>query len=485
MIISLYTSRVVLQVLGVEDYGIYAVTGGFVMAFSFINNAMAGATSRFITYEIGKCDKKRTRDTFTMAFYEHLIIALIILVLAETVGLWFVNNKLVIPETRMFAANWVYQMSIFSMLIRITQTPYMACVMAYERMDIYAYVELLNVFLKLGVVFLLMAVDADKLILYSSLVLGVYLLIATIYRVYCIRKFEESHLQLICKKDILRPMLTFSGWDFYGHLSDMSRNQGVVIVQNMFFGPVVNAASNIATTVQSVIVGFASNVNMSIRPQIVKYFAAGECQEMVHLVHNAIRINALILMLVTIPLLCELDFVLHIWLGEVPNYTVIFCSFMLIYNLLGNMSSVLTMGIQATGNLKRQTLINATLYILVVPFSYFAFKYGNEPWLSYFFNVLAVCLGIINCAFTFRGLVNEFKMRIFVFKDVLPILAVFCLSYACSFVTKLLMTEGWFRLFVTVPSTIIVCSVTGYFLLLPISVRNLVVNKIRGYAKLK
>ncbi len=482
MLISLYTSRVILQVLGVEDYGIYSVTGGFVMAFSFINNAMAGSTSRFITYEIGQGNKQRTNDTFIMAFFEHLIIALLVLLISETVGLWFLNNKLVIPANRMNAANWVYQMSVLSMMITITQTPYMACVIAHERMDVYAYVELLNVFLKLGIVYVLLIGNYDKLILYSSLVFSVSLLIAIIYRIFCTIRFEECHLHLIWKRDILRPMLAYSGWDLYGHLSDMARNQGVVLVQNHFFGPIVNAASGIASTVQSVVMKFASSVMTSVKPQIVKYYSQGAFEDMVRLVHYSIRINAVILMLVTVPLLMELDFVLHLWLGEVPNYTVSFCSFMLIFNLVGNISSVLTIGIQATGNLRRQTLINATLYIAVVPFSFIAFKYGNEPWLSYLFNVCAIFLGMLNCVFTFAHLVKEFKVSSFFLKDFIPLLSIFSVAMLGCLACHHCFEVGWLRLFATIGISSVLILAVSYFTILPPSVK-MIVDKYLGFRK--
>ena len=223
MVVSLYTSRVVLQTLEVEDYGIYGVVGGVVAMFSFLNSTMAGATSRFLTFEMGKGDKERLKDTFSSALIIHIGIALLVLILAETVGLWFLNNKLVIPEGRMGAAHWVFQFSVLGMFVGFTQVPYNATIIAHEKMDIYAYIELLHVFFKLGIVYLLVIGNFDKLILYALLTFVVNVIIAMIYRIYCIRHYEESKFRFIWKKDIFRPMLSFSGFNLFVNVSSIDR----------------------------------------------------------------------------------------------------------------------------------------------------------------------------------------------------------------------------------------------------------------------
>ncbi len=269
MVVSLYTSRVVLEVLGVEDYGIYGVVGGVVAMFSFLNSSMAGATSRFLTFEMGRGDEQRLKDTFSSALIIHIGIALVVFILAETVGLWFLNNKLVIPDGRMHAAHWVYQLSILGMFVSVTQVPYNASIIAHEKMDVYAYIELLNVFLKLGIVYLLTIGNFDKLILYAILVLAVNVLVAVTYRFYCVRYYEESHFRCVLNREVLKPMLGFSIWEILGHFGFTFRTQGTNMVLNMFFGVIINSAVGIATTVQNVLSLFTNNVLVAIKPQII------------------------------------------------------------------------------------------------------------------------------------------------------------------------------------------------------------------------
>ena len=481
MIVSIYTSRIVLDTLGVEDYGIYAIAGGFVASFSFINNSMAGATSRFISYELGKGDIKKLNLTFNMAFYIHLCVTLVILFFAETVGLWFVNNQLVIPEERLFAANIVYQLSILSMMIGITQTPYMACVLAHEKMDVYAYVELLNVFLKLGVVFLLMYVGYDKLILYASLMFAVSLLSALIYRFYCIIRFRECHLKLVLDKKTLRPMLSYSGWDFYGHLSDMARNQGIEIVINIFFGPIVNAASNIAKVVQGSVNGFASSITGATKPQIIKYYANGDYKQMVNLTYNACKLNTFMLMLPTIPLLAELHYVMSLWLVEIPEYAVTFCSFGLVFNLFGSMSSVLINGVQATGRLRTQSLINGTIYLLVIPLSVVLYRLGAEPWIAFLLNVVAIAFGMMSNALIYQSYISDFRISEFIKKALLPCFTIFVVGYGWSLLMQCYLEECLIRLFCTIISSITIMLVLSYFLILPYGIKVKIKSKLHFY----
>ena len=263
VVVSLYTSRVVLEVLGVEDYGLYGLVGGVVSMFSFLNSTMAGATSRFLTFEMGKGDESRLKATFSSALIIHIGIALLVLLLSDTVGLWFLNNKLVIPEGRMHAAHWVLQFSVLGMMVSFTQVPYNAAIIAHEKMDVYAYVELLHVFLKLGIVYLLSIGNFDKLILYSFLVMAVNVLIAFVYRIYCIKHYEETKFSPHFDKKISKEIISFSLYNLLGNMGTVVNTQGTSFVINKFFGLIYNAAATVGTTVSSVVTGFSSNI-MSI-----------------------------------------------------------------------------------------------------------------------------------------------------------------------------------------------------------------------------
>lgn len=394
--VSLYTSRVVLQVLGVSDYGVYGVVGGVVAMFSFLNAAMSGATSRFLTFEMGKDNMEGLRDTFSSAFIVHCGIALAIVFLAETVGLWWVNNKLVIPEGRLTAANIVYQCSVISSLFTITQVPYSADIISHEKMNIYAYVEILHVCLKLLIVYLLMVVNVDKLILYAVLVLSVTITINLIYRFYCLRHYRESHLKWIWNKEILKPLLSFSGWNMMSELGYTFRVQGSNIVLNMFFGTIVNAASGIASTVQGILLGLIANSVVAVRPQIIKNYSSGNLQRMKRLMTSSIRLNLLLVVLLTVPLFVSTPYVLSLWLGEVPEYCVAFCRLLLFAIFITTVSQIVTIGIQATGNIKLTSIVRNIFYISTPIIIYFVLKFSSYgPVAGYVVIVLSqmtVCL---------------------------------------------------------------------------------------------
>ena len=289
MLVQLYTSRVVLQTLGVEDYGIYGVVGGIVAMMGFLNASMSGATSRFLTFELGKGDKDRLEKTFSSALIVHIIIAAIVFIVAETVGLWFLCNKLVIPENRMNAAFCVYQMSIISAMLSITQVPYNACIIAHEKMDVYAYVEILNVTLKLLIVYLLVIGNFDKLILYSALYFVTSFIVMMAYRVYCLRNFFETKFHWIWNKEYLRPLLSFAGWNLFGNFGSIVGNQASNLVINSFFGVLMNAAASVALTVCGIVTQFASNAMTAFRPPITKLYAQGKVIEMQSLTLLALK----------------------------------------------------------------------------------------------------------------------------------------------------------------------------------------------------
>lgn len=394
--ISLYTSRVVLQVLGEENYGIYGLVGSVVAMFTFLNTAMSGATARFLTHEMAKENKENLRDTFNSALIIHIGIALLILILAETIGLWFLHNKLVIPEERMFAAEIVYQLSVASMIITITQVPYNATIIAHEKMDIYAYVELLNVTLKLVIVYILLIGNFDKLILYATLVLCVSALIAFIYRIYCVKHFDETHIRFVYRPAIIKPMLGFSLWDLYGNMSVTSRQQGTNFILNMFFGVVLNAASGIATMVQGIISGFSGNILQAFRPQIIKSYAVKEYTRMENLISNAIKFSVLMLMIISVPLCIEIDYIMTLWLGDVPQYAPIFCRILLIMNIFGVINNILTISIHATGKVKTLSFMAGTIALLNLPIIYILFRsFTLSPEYAYYVLLCSAVLMII------------------------------------------------------------------------------------------
>lgn len=478
MAITLYTSRVIINVLGVEDYGIYGVVGGVVSIFSFLTVSMANATSRFLTYELGKDDNKRLRDTFITSFWEHVLIAVLVALMVESVGVWFLNNKMDIPAERLLAANVVLQMAILSMMASVMKVPFSASVISHEQMNIYAYLELIDVGLRLAIVFLLMWGNYDKLILFSILTFVVILLMVLVYACYCYKHYHECRVKFEWHPDIFKSMMKFSGWDLYGNASVAARTQGVNILLNLFFGPVVNAAAGIATQVQGAVMSFGSNVTTAAKPQIVKYYAQCEYDKMSSLLRNSVKLNYIILLLPTIPLAAELNFVITKWLGVLPEWTVAFCLLTLLFNLFTSIAGILVTGIHATGKNILPSVINGSLYLLVIPFSYVAYRFGSSPWVSFAFNVVAVFLGMLSNAFVLHSYIPNFSLKTFLFKDLPNFLIVMIVSFIPCVYTMRLMDEGWLRLFVIVVVSSTIILLYSYQFIIPKSLSKKLIDKL-------
>lgn len=409
--VSLYTSRVVLQTLGVDDYGIYGIVGGVVAMFSFLNASMSGATSRFITFSLGKRDMKDVNETFSTAVIIHLGIAMAIVVLAETVGLWFLEYKLVIPVERMNAARMVYQFSIIAMAVQVTQVPYNASIISYEKMDVYAYVELLNVFLKLGIVYLLLIGDFDKLILYGFLVLAVNTIVACTYRIYCLRHFNACKFHWVFRKEKVVPMLSFSGWDLYGNMCYSVRQQGINVLINMFFGVTFNAASSIASTVQSVVSSLSANVVQAFRPQIIKQYAQDQFSEMEKLMCNSVKYSILMFAMVGVPMCYEMNDIMKLWLGIVPDFAPEFCIMLIIISLFNLINSVLCIAIHATGRIKKLSFISGSIYLLSIPSIYILFKYTtSNSIIAYVISLVAMILVVCSNGIILKRQISKFSV---------------------------------------------------------------------------
>lgn len=429
MLVTLYTSRVVLNELGVEDYGIYNVVAGVVTLFGFITASMSTATSRFLTFSLGKGDYEDLKKTFAAATTIHLMIALFIILLAETIGLWFLENKLVIPEERMNAARVIYQFSIISTFFNILIVPYTASVFSHERMNIYAYIEMAVVTLKLAAVISLKFISFDKLILYVFLLSSVSLVHFISYFFYTRRNFTECRYKLTREKKYILPMLSFSGWDLYGNMSVVARTQGVNMLLNMFYGPVLNAASGIASQIQTALGAFASNVLLAVRPQIVKSYASENRAYTTSLINSTVKYTSLLLLLIFIPIIIEMPYVLRIWLVKVPEYTVDLSRLTLVFTFIANIASVIMAGIQATGNIKRSSVLNGSLYLLVLPITYFLFINDLSPVIPFVLNVLFVSIGAFLNIWYLHRYMKEFSIKTLLKKSILPVLLIGSISF--------------------------------------------------------
>lgn len=396
--VSLYTSRVVLDVLGVTDYGVYNVVAGITVMLGFLNAAMASGTQRFLTFGLGKEDKSYLRRVFSMSINIHLGVVVIIVLLAETVGLWFLNAKLVIPPDRIIAANWIYQFTIFASVIAIVQVPYYATLIANEKFKAYAYIGIVEVSLKLVLVILLKWVrNFDLLILYGLFTTVVSLLIALYYFRYCLQRYEETRYRYLWDKEMFRELFSFSGWALLGNTSHLLMTQGMNILTNLFFGVSVNAARAITVQVDSAVSRFVQSFTTAIDPQIVKNYASNDIAAMKTLMFRGSKFSFIIIYVLTLPILLELDVLLNLWLTVVPEYTAIFIRFNLIITLIYSLSPSYLTAISATGNIRNYQLLIVLLVSLSFVATYLFLKYGYPPQITYI-----VYLGVAVIVLLFR-----------------------------------------------------------------------------------
>ena len=418
IIVGLYTSRVVLNTLGVSDYGIYNVVGGIVAMLAFLNSAMVAASQRFISFELGTGNIERLKKVFCTSVSIHIVLAGIIFLIAETIGLWFVNTHLNIPAERMEAANWVYQCSILTLLLTVVSVPYNSCIVAHEHMKAFAYVSIVEAILKLLIVYLLLLGNFDKLILYAILIVAVALIIRIIYGIYCKRHFEECTYRFVFDKQLFREMFAFAGWSVIGNLGFSFKDQGSNIILNLFFGTTVNAARGIALQVNGIISNFSNNFTMALNPQITKQYAAGDVEASVKLVYAGCRYSFYLLLLIAVPVMINIDYLLQLWLGTVPEYTSQFLMLALVAALLYGMAPPLVTALQATGKIKVFQLAFCILTLSELPFVYWVLINNGEPYYAMYPTIIITFIGLFVRFVLLKRLVPIYKMRYFTFNIV-------------------------------------------------------------------
>lgn len=478
-LVGFYTSRVVLNVLGAEDYGIYGVVGGIVGMFAFLNASMAGATSRFLTFELGKGDNDRLAKTFSSALIVHTIIALIVLFVSETVGLWFLCNKLVIPEDRMIAAQWVFHLSILSSMLSITQVPYNACIISHEKMTVYSYVEILNVTLKLLIVFLISIGSADKLVLYAILMLVVSVIILLIYRIYCIRNFDECNFHWIWDKEYIMPMLSFSGWSLYYEGAFAFRQQGANFLLNMFCGLVYNAASGIATTVQGIVMSFSSNITMAFRPQVIKAYATQDYDNMNRLIRLGSKIASVLILAFTIPLIIKLDYILRLWLIDVPTGTTFMVKCLLIVNVVNTASVLLVAGIQATGKLKMYSSICGSFYLLSIGLMYILLRFGFDYTTIYLVILVTAFIVHLSYAIILKLQIPSFTLSAYYLESVLPVIVMTLLTFSSLVYIERYFNDSFTPVILFVALSVVYISLISFIIVLKKDERKYVVKFVQ------
>lgn len=482
MAIALYSSRIVLRELGETDYGVYSLVGGIVALFTFLNSSMSHATSRFLNVEMARENSDRLHETFRAAMIVHIVIALIVLILAETVGLWIVGSKLNITPDRHTAAIWVYQLSVAAAMISITQVPYNALITAHERMDIYAKAEIVSAFLKLGVAFLLIVMLTDLLIFYALLIFIIQLGMALFYRIYCIKHYSESKFKWHWHKQIGKSLLGFSGWNLYSTFCYAGRRQGTSILLNIFGSTAVNAAAGLAETINSMIEQLSSNMLLAARPQVVSQCAIGNYRDMIKLLTEINLLANCLYLMVAIPYFADIEYVLSLWLENVPAHLVDFSKLSIIIGFLLLNNNLLNLGLQATGHIVLTSIVSGTISLLSLPVVWVAFWLGGSLNWAYIIIIITIPLQYgVNC-YCMKRDIMEFRALYYTSVVILRTAVIALLPIVSIWLLHCIVDESFYRIMIAVVISISFISVSAITFGLPresrAKVRHLLLSKL-------
>ena len=480
--ISLYTTRVVLQTLGETDYGIYNVVGGVVALFTFVSNSISSAIQRFLNYELGKSENADIRKVFSVSVNAIVVITIAILILAETIGFWFLNTQLNIPEERMNTALWAYQFSVITCCITILRVPHNAAIIAYEEMSFYAYLSIIEAVLKLLLIYFLVILSWDKLLLYSFLMLLVAVIINVCYHIYCRKRLLDIRYKFFWEKKLFKRLISFSGWSLFGSGAEVCNTQGINMIINIFLGVTVNAATGIATQVSNAIYSFVVNFQTAFKPQIVKLYASGETEAFHKLIFRSSKISYILLSLIILPIIINCSFILDIWLDEVPMYSSSFVIWTLLFYLIDSMSAPLWMAAQATGDIKKYQIWVSFSILLNLPLAYFVLALGISPvWV---FIVKFLVNNVTHLVrLTYLDKVHCVPFKTFLKAVMLPLLKMTLVSCPIPILIGTILIDGWGKLFATLLLSSILIGISSYYITLDNEERTALISVLRSKFK--
>lgn len=444
MIVNLYTSRVILQALGVEDYGVYNAIAGFIAMFSMVSSAIAGAISRFITFVLGQGDRDKLKKVFSTAIIIQLTLAAIVVVLVEIVGVWFLNTHMTIPDGREVAANWVLQFALVTFVLNLWSTPYNAALIAHEKMAAFAYIGIFEGVANLIIAFMVMCSPFDRLIVYGALICLIALITRMIYNGYCKKHFDECIFNWTFDYKLFREMFSFAGWNFIGSISGLLRDQGINILFNVFCGPIINAARGLAIQVQTAVFKFSSNFYVAVQPQITKSYASDNVDESHDLVLRSSRFAFLLLTALIVPLITETDFILQLWLKEVPAHTTAFVQIILLCTLIDSLSTPLIYLMLATGNIKRYQIVVGLFNFINFPVAWIILYCGGSPELAQL-SIIFFSLGALILRISMLRPLTHFPVRDFMVSTVSRCLFIVTICFIVSLTISQKMDNGLSR----------------------------------------
>ncbi|WP_372752975.1 lipopolysaccharide biosynthesis protein [Mariniflexile sp.] len=482
--VGFYTSRIILDALGFVDYGIYNVVGGIVATLSVINGSMAGATQRWITIALGKGDLAYLKKVFAVGVTAQVLIAVIVFLIIETVGLWYLYNYAVIPEDRMNASFWVFQISTLTVILSILNVPFLGAIMAHEKMGAFAMFSFIDVIMKLVICYVLYVTLLDKLIVYASLLALTVLFIFVIERAYCYKKFEEARFKLGWDKQILKEMWSLAFWSMSGNIAYIGYSQGVTLLINLFFGPAMNAAASIASQAGNIINQFSGNFQMAMNPQITKNYAKEQFKEMHDLVYRSAKFSYFLMLIFVVPLFFEANLLLNLWLKEVPAHSVYFMRLGLFISMFVAVRNPLVVSAQANGNLRKYQFVVMPILLLVTPVSYVILKLGGIPETTSYVMLVIMIAAVFASAYMLRDMIHLDFMD-FVKRVMLKIFQVTIVAFSLPTLVYVFMEEGILRFLVLGTVATLSCVASIYKIGLTTSEQTFVVNMITSKIKKK
>lgn len=478
MIISLYTSRINLEALGVADYGVYNVVGGFIALFAIITGPLSGAFNRYLSFAVGKGSLEHSARLFSSILNFQILFSVGVIILAEPIGVWFLNNKMEIPSESLYAANWVLQCSILTFVLGMINLPYGCALIAHEKMNIYAVMGILDAILRLGLCFFLLVTPINRLITYALGQLGIYILMRVIYGVYCTRKFPECKYKPIIDRKLIREISGFAGWTFLGSTAYLLNTQGVAIIMNLYFGVVINAAKAIASQAEGAAMTFVNNFTVAFSPQITKSYAEGNKEYMFSVMRRGAKFSFFLMLFFIIPFEFEADMVLNIWLGDVPDWSATFLRLGLVCSTLTILGAPFYQGIMAHGNIRNYQIATTGVSCLVFPLTWLSYKLGCEPTMFYFIYIVIyfILIWISNC---YAHKLLGFSILYFTKMVFVPIIRCTAVSLIVPLLIFMFMPDNYIRLFVLSSASIIWTAIIILYLGMTKHERKVIINALK------
>lgn len=484
LLVSLYSSRVILQTLGVEDFGIYNVVGGFVSMFAFLNTSMNNAIQRFYNYEIGKNGSDGERQVYNTALVIQICLAVVIIAATETFGLWYIYHKMVIPPERFSAALWIFQFSIASLVLLIVQIPYSAAIMAHEKMNYYAIVSVLDAVLKLGVALLVVYIPYDKLVGYGAMILGISMINFCLYFFYAKYNFRDLKLKRHFEKGLFKKMLSFSGWNLFGSFARVMKEQGLNMLLNLFFGPVVNAARGVAYQVSGALHGFVNNITIAARPQLTQAYAQGKVSRTMSIMFSVSKLCYVTLLLMAMPIMLEIDFILHIWLGNnIPENTNVFVIIVIITSLIHVFNPPTSFVVHATGRMKKYQFVSGSINLMILPVVYVFLKLEFPAASAFIISAIFALVGQVVAIRILRSLI-DFSIKQYLLDVILPTFIITIISVLVSLAPRYFLDYGWLRLVAVTFSSAIAIIVSTFIVGMTEKEKEMIVSMVCNKLKI-